>query len=53
MVLAIEPMFIDSENSKTSVLSDGWSVLAQGMCAHCEHTVLITENEPEILTRRY
>jgi methionyl aminopeptidase len=52
MILAIEPMLIDNENSKTSVLSDGWSVLAQGMCAHCEHTVLITENEPEILTGR-
>ena len=52
MIFAIEPMFIENENSKTSVLSDGWSVLAQGMCAHCEHTILITENEPEILTRR-
>jgi methionyl aminopeptidase len=51
MTLAIEPMFtLGSE--KTSTDPDGWTIrTADGSwAAHWEHTVLITDNLPEILT---
>ena len=53
MILAIEPMMIDATSGETSVLeSDKWSVLAKGIAAHCEYTILITEDFPIILTDR-
>lgn len=51
MVLAIEPMLIIGKGT-TKVLDDKWSVETDGLSAHCEHTILITESEPLILTRR-
>ena len=53
MTLAIEPM-INMGTSEVRLLDDGWTVrTADGMpSAHFEHTVLITKDEPEILTRR-
>ncbi|MFA5048772.1 MAG: type I methionyl aminopeptidase [Patescibacteria group bacterium] len=53
MVLAIEPMFIDGQNNKLIVAPDGWSVIAQGNTAHFEHTILITDKEPLVLTDCY
>lgn len=50
MVIAIEPMFVDSPNSTFVVLKDGWSVLTTGLTAHFEHTILITDGYPIILT---
>jgi len=50
MVLAIEPMFIDSKSNRVEVISDGWSVVAQGNAAHCEHTIVVTDSDPLILT---
>ncbi len=52
LVLAIEPM-VNMGTDKVQVLSDGWTVVtADGMpSAHFEHTVAITGNGPEILTR--
>lgn len=52
MTLAIEPM-INLGASEVKVLSDKWTVVtADGKpSAHFEHTVLVTEGEPEILTR--
>lgn len=50
MVLAIEPMFMDSKSNRVEVLADGWSVAAQGSAAHFEHTVAVTEGDPLILT---
>ena len=52
MVFAIEPM-VNIGTEKTKVLKDEWTaVTADGsLSAHFEHTVLITENGPEILTR--
>lgn len=52
MTLAIEPM-INSGNPAVKVLEDGWTAvtLDGGMSAHFEHTIAITENGPEILTR--
>ena len=51
MTLAIEPM-VNMGGHRTRTLSDGWTVVtADGApSAHFEHTVLTTENGPEILT---
>jgi methionyl aminopeptidase len=53
MTLAIEPM-INLGTSDVRLLEDGWTVCtADGLpSAHFEHTVLITREEPEILTWR-
>jgi methionyl aminopeptidase len=52
MVLAIEPM-INEKSHEVEVLNDNWTVVTcdGGLSAHFEHTVAITENGPEILTR--
>ena len=52
MVLAIEPM-INQKSHDVKVLEDGWTVVTcdGGLSAHFEHTVAITDNGPEILTR--
>jgi methionyl aminopeptidase len=51
MTLAIEPM-VNEGTWKTRTLDDGWTVVtADGApAAHFEHTVLTTEDGPEILT---
>lgn len=51
MVLAIEPM-INIGTYEVKVLSDGWTVVTIDgeYSAHYEHTVAITDGEPEILT---
>jgi methionyl aminopeptidase len=53
MTLAIEPM-INMGASEVRLLEDGWTVrTADGQpSSHFEHTVLITKEEPEILTWR-
>ena len=53
MTLAIEPM-INIGTSDVRLLDDGWTVCtADGLSsAHFEHTVLITKDDPEILTWR-
>jgi len=53
VVLAIEPMLIAGGRDDVSVLDDDWTVVtADGsLAAHTEHTVVVTENGPEILTR--
>lgn len=51
MTLAIEPMVNAGDYSVTTA-EDGWSVLtADGsLSAHFEHTILLNNNHPEILT---
>jgi methionyl aminopeptidase len=51
MTLAIEPM-VNAGLPGVKILNDGWTVVAQdgSLSAHFEHTVLVTEGEPEILT---
>jgi methionyl aminopeptidase len=53
VVLALEPMLIAGGTDRTDVLDDDWTVVtADGsLAAHVEHTVLVTERGPEILTR--
>ena len=52
LVLAIEPM-INLGSDKVKVLEDGWTVItADGKpSAHFEHTIAVTANGPEILTK--
>lgn len=53
MTLAIEPM-VNAGGAATRALSDGWTVVtADGsLSAHFEHTVAITPDGHEVLTRR-
>ncbi|MGK2945265.1 MAG: type I methionyl aminopeptidase [Desulfuromonadales bacterium] len=52
MVLAIEPM-INAGLPGVKILEDGWTAVTQDgkRSAHFEHTVAITDNGPEVLTR--
>ena len=52
MVVALEPMFCIGDPA-THELEDEWSVaISDGsLSAHFEHTVAITDNGPEVLTR--
>ena len=52
LVIAIEPM-VQVGTWKTKVLKDKWTVVSKdgSPAAHFEHTVAITNNGPEILTR--
>ena len=51
MVLAIEPM-INVGSHKVKVLDDGWTAVTadNSLSAHFEHTIAITDAEPEVLT---
>ena len=51
MTIAIEPM-VNAGGPAVRILNDGWTVVTKDgqLSAHFEHTVLITESKPEILT---
>ncbi len=51
MTLAIEPM-VNAGTHRVQALSDGWTVvtLDGSRSAHFEHTIVLTENGPELLT---
>ena len=51
MTLAVEPMVIAGKPDIWQ-LEDGWTIVTQdgSLAAHYENTILITENEPELLT---
>ncbi len=53
MVLAIEPM-VNAGTDEVLILDDDWTVITadRALSAHFEHTVLITDGDPEILTPR-
>ncbi len=52
MTIAIEPM-VNAVGEGVKVLKDGWTVLTQSgsLAAHFEHSILITDNGPIILTK--
>lgn len=52
MVLAVEPM-VNAGSRYVKTLADNWTVVTVDgkMCAHFEHTIAITEEGYEILTR--
>jgi len=51
MVLAIEPM-LNAGTAEVNILADDWTVVTgdDGLSAHFEHTVAVTDSQPEILT---
>ncbi len=51
MTIAVEPMVCQGR-PEVKILSDGWTVVPRdgGLSAHYEHTVLITDGQPELLT---
>ena len=53
MVLAIEPM-VNAGHPGVRVLDDGWTAVTRdgGLSAHFEHSVAVTANGPEVLSRR-
>jgi len=53
MVFAIEPM-VKTDALPTVVLEDGWTVVTAsgGLSVHFEHTVAVTEDGYDVLTRR-
>jgi methionyl aminopeptidase len=53
MVIAIEPMF-NQGGDRVRTKADGWTVVTQDYkpSAHFEHSLLITEGAPEVLTKR-
>src|SRR5207302_9779575 len=52
IVLAIEPM-INAGGPEVRVLNDGWTAITidGSYSAHFEHTVAITKDGPQVLTR--
>ena len=54
MVIAIEPM-ISAGTWEVKELADGWTVVTadKSLSAHYEHTVALTANGPELLTKVY
>lgn len=52
MILAIEPM-VNENDYKVVVLPDGWTVVTAdgGLSAHFEHSVAVTNNGPDILSK--
>lgn len=53
MVLALEPIFTEGLDGRVKLLSDGYTYVTRDgtRSAHFEHTILITEDDAEILTR--
>jgi len=51
LVIAIEPM-LNLGRGDVQVLADGWTVVTEdgSLSAHFEHTVAVTDGEPEVLT---
>jgi methionyl aminopeptidase len=53
MVLAIEPM-VTMGSYEVKILEDGWTAVTRdgSLAAHFEHTIAITDDAPEVLTRK-
>jgi len=53
MVLAIEPMLLGGGDDRVKELADGWTIVTGdgSLAAHVEHTVLVGDHGPEILTK--
>jgi len=51
MVFALEPM-VNEGTYEVKILSDGWTVITadRKRSAHFEHTIAVTDGDPEILT---
>lgn len=53
LVIAIEPM-VNLGEAAVKTLDDGWTIITRdgSLSAHFEHTIVINEDGPEILTQR-
>ncbi len=53
LVLAIEPM-VNAGDYEVEILDDGWTAVTKDgdLSAHFEHTIVVMENGPEILSKR-
>jgi methionyl aminopeptidase len=53
MVLAIEPM-VTAGSWEVQILEDGWTAVTRdgSLSAHFEHTIAVTDAEPEVLTSK-
>ena len=53
MTLAIEPM-VNMGKSDVVALNDGWTIVTEdgSLSAHYENTILVTDEEPRILTAK-
>jgi methionyl aminopeptidase len=51
--LAIEPM-VTMGSWEVKVLDDGWTAVTRdgSLAAHFEHTIAVTDTDPEVLTSR-
>jgi methionyl aminopeptidase len=51
MVLAVEPI-ISAKPARTVTAEDGWTISThnRSLAAHYEHTIVITQDEPIIVT---
>lgn len=52
LTIAIEPLLVLGKSNNTKVSSDGWTVYAEDICSHAEHTVFVHEDHVEIITER-
>ncbi len=54
MVIAIEPMISMNSEYRVHTKEDGWTIemIDKALCAHFEHTVVITKKGPVVVTRR-
>jgi methionyl aminopeptidase len=52
MIFAIEPM-VNQGDYRVQILPDGWTVVTEDgkLSAHFEHSVVITDNGPDILSK--
>ena len=50
MTIAIEPMFVLGSTVETKVDSDGWTVIANDVTSHFEHTIFVEDNKVLIIT---
>jgi methionyl aminopeptidase len=53
MVLALEPM-VTMGSYEVKILEDGWTAVTRdgSLAAHFEHTIAITDDAPDVLTRK-
>lgn len=51
MVLAIEPMFSIGSEEVIQRVDESWATADNSLSAHFEHTIVITERDPKVLTR--
>lgn len=52
LTIAIEPLFVLGSSNRTTLSSDGWTVLTDNFSSHHEHTIFVHSDHVEIITER-